>query len=427
MPRLDWLTKKRDGIFSISSAHAINIMVAILTLPIILGNIPVADYGKWQFMLALQAWGLMISVPQITDGSKRGIAMGQDGTFFFALFKRAKGLFVSAGLFLLLATYFHTTSRSTFAMLAGLSAVYFFSNILVQTSIGEYFIAKKDFVHYGIWTILSSPVARVGASVIALYTHSIVLFVLFQISFATLISIGAMMALVKQRSLWKQYAQSNYDASCIKFGIRSLPTDIMGALSNRIVEVLIGVFFGVTSLAYFSVARDLRNQIANLMKISSPLFYADFVKQPFDAMVQLINKHLGWMIAVSVGFGAAGVGLGIAYIFLFLPSEFQAAIPFLFIFGISFPVGFPTIMFNTILQAHLRYRAIAVATLLPNAIEIVLVVILGWIWGIMGMTAGIALFGYVSFVFFYLATVKRESFKRVLEDRKLLRILMNNY
>ncbi|MBI4435781.1 hypothetical protein HY630_03855, partial [Candidatus Uhrbacteria bacterium] len=355
------------------------------------------------------------------------IALGQDGTFFFALFTRAKWLLISAALFFSLAIYFQTTDRSTFALLAGLSAFYLFTNILIQTSIGEYLIAKKDFVRYAIWTTLSSPVARIGSSIVVVYTQSIVLFVLFQIGFATLISLLALTALVKNRALWKHYTHRNYDASCVTFGIRSLPTDILGAISNRLVEILIGIFFGVTSLAYFSVARDLRNQIANFMKIVLPLFYADFVKQPIDVLTQRVRKHLPRMIATSIGLGVAGLGLGVIYIFFFLPSEFQSAIPFLLILGLSFPIGLPTIMFNTILQSHLRYRALAMATLIPNAIEIVLVIILGLIWGILGMTVAIALFGYVSFVFFYLATIKREAFKKFLERRNLFRAVMNNY
>ncbi|TAL50346.1 hypothetical protein EPN81_03050 [Patescibacteria group bacterium] len=427
MTQLSWLTKKRNGILPLSSTHAINILVAVLTLPIILTSLPIDDYGKWQFMLALQAWGLVISAPQITDGSKRGIALGQEGTFFFALFARAKWLLVSSGLFLLLGVYFQLTDRGTFALLAGLSAFYLFSNILVQTSIGEFFISKKEFVQYGIWTTISSPVARIGSSVVALYTQSIVLFVLFQIVFATLISIFTMTTLIKRRTLWMQYIQGNYDASCIKFGIRSLPTDILGAISNRLVEVLIGIFFGITSLAYFSVARDLRNQVANMLKMALPLLYADFVKQPIDALARRLTQKLMPMIATSTGLGIIGILLSIAYILFFLPDAFRAAIPFLLILGLAFPIVIPTIIYNTVLESHLRYRAIALATIVPSVIKIVLVIFLGWLWGILGMTVAIALFGYTSFAFFYLATVHRESFKKFLEQSRIMRAIMHVY
>lgn len=34
----------------------INTLIALVSLPIILSSLPTADYGKWQFILAIQAW-----------------------------------------------------------------------------------------------------------------------------------------------------------------------------------------------------------------------------------------------------------------------------------------------------------------------------------------------------------------------------------
>ncbi len=421
------LLAKKNGILSLSSTHVINIGVAVLTLPIILINIPISEYGQWQFMLALQSWAGVISAQQITGGSKRGLALGQDGTFFFALFKRGKLLLLSSLLFFLLALYFYQTDRATLASLSGLGAVYLFSNILIQTSIGEYFIAKKQFFVWGIWDILSSPIARIGSSVVAFLTHSVIFFVVFQIIFAGSISLIALSLLISKHGLWRQFRQKNYDISCVKYGLRFFPIDLLGVISNRLVEVLIGVFFGFSSLAFFSVARDLRNQVANILKISSPLLYGDFVRQPIEKLTETIRKRIPQMIATSTALAFIGVGLGVAYIFYFLPNPFQASLPLFVILSLAFPIGIPTILLHTILDSHLRYRAIAAATVIPNIIEIILIVLLGWIWGIIGMTTAIAIFGFISFLFYYLATVKRETFKAFLERNRLLQSISKIY
>lgn len=427
MQLVSFISKKKNGVLSLTSSHLFNIAVAIFTLPIILSSIPIADYGKWQFMLALQAWAITLSAPHITDGSKRGLALGQDGTFFFALIKRGKLMLIPSGLFLLLGIFFLWTDRTEFGLLFLVSAAYLFSNILLQESVGDFLIAKQSFAAHGIWSVLTSPVARIGSSAVAFFTQSIVLFALFQVAYALLITLVALLTLIKKRNLWAQYRRHNYDASCFRFGIRSLPVDILGALSNRLIEILIGTTFGLSSLAYFSVARDLRNQIANLLKITFPLFYADFAKRPLEDLTDLVKKQMIRMVAASTLLGGLGVLAGIAYILYFLPHEFRTAIALLALLGLAFPIGIPTIVLSTVLQSHLRYRAIAVATTIPNAIEVVLILLLGWLFDINGMIIAVAIFGYVSFIFFYLATVKREPFKKWLEHSKLLRTLMNIY
>ncbi|MCR4314436.1 MAG: hypothetical protein NUV84_04285, partial [Candidatus Uhrbacteria bacterium] len=113
-----FILKKKNGVLALTSSHLFNIAVAILTLPIILSSLPVADYGKWQFLLALQAWAITISAPHITDGSKRGLTLGQDGTFFFALLKRAKLMLLPSTLFLLLGAFFLWTDRTEFGLLS---------------------------------------------------------------------------------------------------------------------------------------------------------------------------------------------------------------------------------------------------------------------------------------------------------------------
>lgn len=424
--RTDHATKQR-AVFSLTSPHLFSIVVAIFTFPIILSSLPVADYGKWQFVLALQAWAITLSAPQITSGSKRGLSLGQDGTFFFALFKRGTFMLFPSAMFLLLGTFFLWSEKTEFGLLCFVSSFYLFINILLQESIADFLIAKKSFVAHGIWSVLTSPVARIGSSMVAFFTQSIVLFSLFQVGYAFLVSLVGLAVLIKMNGLWEQFKRKHYDVSCFRFGIRSMPIDALGALSSRLIDILIGILFGLSSLAYFSVARDLRNQIVSIFKISFPLLYADFAKQPLDQLTSLVKKRMPRMIATSTLLGGLGLLAGVGYITLFLPKEFLSVIPLFAILSLAFPVGIPTIVLSTVLQSHLRYRAIAIATSIPNLFEIMLISLLGWLNGIPGMVLAIALYGYISFLFFYLAVIKRESFKKVLEQRKLLRTLMEIY
>jgi len=427
MGLFSFLFKNKTNIFYLSGTHFVNIFVAIITLPILLHLLPIEEYGKWQFMLALQTCVLTTSAQQITIGAKRGIALNKDGTFLYALLQRGKILLITASFFLIGMCYFALTDRFTLSLLSGLSALYVFTNILFQTSISEYFIAKKEFSKSALWGILSSPVARIGSTIVAILTQSIVFFVLFQVAFALLISVIACFHLFLKKRLWLEYRLGNYDRSCVKYGLKSLPADLLGAISNRMVEIVIGVFFGFTPLTYFSVARDLRNQIGSVIKIISPLLFADFVKQPLSSLTVRIRKLLPKMIFLSSFLGASGVGIGILYILAFLPETFRASINILIIISLAFPLGIPTLLFGTILQAHLRYKALALATIVPNFLEIFFILVLGWIWGITGMAFAIAIFGFLSFLSHYLVTVKREAVINLFEKSGILKKIMQIY
>ncbi len=76
--------------FFILFSKVIGVLVSLFTLPIILNNLPIEEYGIFQFILALQAWLLALTGNHITSGSIKGLAKGFDGTFFFAFISRIK-------------------------------------------------------------------------------------------------------------------------------------------------------------------------------------------------------------------------------------------------------------------------------------------------------------------------------------------------
>lgn len=82
----------------------INAVIALAIFPIVLANLPVADYGKFQFTLALQIWLSAISAGSISSASKRGIAKELNGTFLYAFLVRLR-LLVPAGILVLGVTF----------------------------------------------------------------------------------------------------------------------------------------------------------------------------------------------------------------------------------------------------------------------------------------------------------------------------------
>lgn len=419
--------KKKNGFFFLNLFQIINVVVAVATLPVILSNIAIAAYGQWQFILALQALAVVISVPHVTDGSKRGLANGKYGTFFYALIKRAKLLIISSIVFLFLSIYFFFTERTALSFLSGISVVYLFSNLLIPLSIGEYFIAKGEFRFWSIWQFVMSPLSRLGSTVVALATHSIVAFAFFQAFYGAAVCTSALFFLIIKRNLWKQYRRREFDVGCYQYGLKYLPIDVIGAISYKLAEVLIATFLGFTTLAIFSVAKEIRNQISNALKVVGPLFYADFARQNMEKIIRSLQKNLLTIIVMGIPVAILAVFCGVIYIFYLLPAEFVSSIKILFILSIGLPLVIPLTILHTILSAHFRYRALAAAVIIPQLIEIILIIFLGFWWGVIGISIAMAIYSFTGFLFYYLVTIKRDVFIHLVQQSKLFQVVTRWY
>lgn len=422
-----YLNRKKDGFLYLSAPQFVSIAVAVITLPIVLSSLTPASYGQWQFILALQTWGLVFSASQITDASKRGLALGQKGTFFYALFRRALFLLISAGVFIALSVYFFETGRIVLAFLSMISVPYLYTNVLMPTSIREYLIAEQKFRSWSIWRVATGPLMNIGAAVVAYVTQSVILFVLFQALYGLIVSIIALGIITTKDHLWQFYRRGEFDSGCVRYGIRFIPIDGIGALASRVSDVLIATLFGFTTLAVFSVARQLRDVIANLLKMSGPLVYADFVRRTKDLLLLQLRRYLSVAILFSTVASVIPVALALFYIVWFLPAPFGAGISYVLIFSAGLPLVVPLILLHTALEAHYRYKEIAVATIIPNVLKIILVIVLGFLGGIRGIIIALVAHVLVSFWFYYLVTFKKELVVRFVEHSALLKKIAKLY
>ena len=53
------------GTLYLNAPPAINTAIGLVTLPIILAALSTTDYGKWQFVLAIQLWVTAITIGQL--------------------------------------------------------------------------------------------------------------------------------------------------------------------------------------------------------------------------------------------------------------------------------------------------------------------------------------------------------------------------
>ena len=415
------------GGFFLNAPLVTNSIVALATLPIILANLPIADYGKWQFVLALQIWLVASTAANITTASKKGIAQELNGTFFHAFLARLK-LLVPVGILALVAAFcLEILGQHIFSVLLVIVGVYLVFGYLFQTSFYEFLIAKKRFKDWCFWQILISSVAMIGSALVALVTKDITYFALFQLGSSSVLGWIGWFWMVRRGALIDSYKKGGIDKECVPYGLKLIPVDLVIITAGKISHFVIGPFFGFANLAIFSVAYNMRDKCAGIMKSARPLLYADFAKMERKELVKIINRYSVKVGALSALLTLGFIGAGWFYIKFFLPETFHQAIIYFMILALGLPPGILGIILSTVLESHLRYKELAVAAVVPNLLRITLILILGYFWQIIGICVALAISGWIDFGFYYLLTLREDLAVGVIDKCLFLKRLSEKY
>jgi len=411
--------------FFLTFPQLIAIFVTLITLPIILANIPIKDYGIFQFVLALQLWIVTLTAGHIILGAKKGIAKGLDGTFLFAFFYRLKLLAVLGLIGVIISIVLYRVGFTVWSLLLLTMSLFLIIGYLPQVSYREFFIAKKQFKNFAIWQTIPSVLVSIALAAAAFLTHNILICAITYFGLITLISWSGVLYVVYRNNLFFAYKQGRIDRKCIPYGLKLIPASLILQTSNKISNFIIGPFFGFANLAVFSIASQLDVKFKSFTKLSYNLLYSDFAKYEQDKLVKKIKSRLKQGIMVSVIITLGCIFLGYIYINLFLPQLYQSAKLYFLILSLGLPAVILQIILHTVLAANLRYKELTVLLILPNLIKIILIILLGLLFKVIGVCWGVALGAWISFSFYYFLTIRKELAIKLIKNFPLLKKLSN--
>ena len=128
------LIKYAKGMFLLNLPLSVHAIVSLVTLPIVLGSVKAADFGKWQFILALQVWAFALSADNITRATKRGVANSLDGTFIYGFFVRLKFIVALTLVLLTVAIFVSFSGSRIMALLLVILSCYLSIGYLFQVT-----------------------------------------------------------------------------------------------------------------------------------------------------------------------------------------------------------------------------------------------------------------------------------------------------
>ena len=415
-----------DGFYLIFP-QIVAILIGLIALPIILANLPIANYGKWQLVLALQTWIIIFTAANITSASKRGISRGLNGTFLYGFLMRLK-LLIPLGILVLGASfYFKILGQHIFSALLIIIGLYLIFGYLFQLSFTEFLIAKKKFKQWCFWQILNTSISMIGSAIIAYLTKNIIYFALFQLGSATVLGLIAWFLIIKNENLIESYKRGEIDKECRSFGFKLIPVDFINITAGTVSNFIIGPFFGFANLAVFSIANGLRDNFAGFMKLARPLLYSDFSGNKKDKLIKVLNSKLKYGIIGSIIITFFCIIAGYLYIKLFLPQVYQVAIIYFLILSLTLPPVMLQIIIYVILEVNFRYKELSALAIVPALIKIVLILLLGLLLGIVGICWGVVLGAWISFAFYYFLTMKRDFVVQFIQRHPWLEKISKKY
>lgn len=402
------------GSFFLGLPQIISISVTLITLPIILANLSMKDYGLLQFVLAIQVWFMSLTAEHATSGAQRGIARGLDGTFLFAAFSRLRFV-IPVGLFALLSALFvYYAGWMLFAQLLGIMGGFLIIGYLPEVSYRYVFIAKKQFKEFAAWKIATSIVIPVASATAAVLTQDILIFTFVHFGSTALIGWIGLLYVVIKNHLFSAYKEGNIDKKSFPYGIKMIPASLVLQTSNKITDFIIGPFFGFANLAVFSIARNLETRARSPVKIIQHLLYPDFAKDGWDNLIQKIQSKLKDVFLVSVFIAMGFAIIGYLYIVIFLPSSYVQSAAYFLILVLGLPAAILQTILHTAFASALRYKELSVLLIIPNIFKILFIVTLGFFFGIIGVVWSLTLSAWLTYFFSYVLFTRPESVAKIL-------------
>jgi len=410
----------------LNTPRGVTVLVQITTLPIVLANLRLTDYGLFQLILAIQVWLNVFTANQMTGGSIRGIARDLNGTLFFVFFARLKFFIPIITCGLIASLFIYQAGLTTFSLLLLLMLIFLITGFLPLTSIRQFFFAKKQFKQFAFWESLIIAISTIGATLAVFLTQSILIFAMTRFGLVVLISLIGFFYISLKYKLFSAYKQGSIDKEVFSYGVKMIPANFVLASANKAPEFIIAAFSGTGNLAIFSVAARIEGVLRNFFSSSThTLFFADFAKISQSSAIKKINAKLKQGLILTTLMSVFFVLLGYIYIALFLPQDYQMAKIYLLILGLSLPLLALQGIMQAILEVNFRYKELTALFILPNLLKLVLVISLGIRGGLIGVCWGIVLGSWANFIFYYFFTLKRNLAIRLINKFSLLRKLSN--
>ena len=112
---------------------------------------------------------------------------------------------------------------------------------------------------------------------------------------------------------------------------------------------------------------------------------------------------------------------------MFLPEDYSPAISYIIIFVLAFPAFIIQSILRTAVDSGLRHKEVIFFTFFACFFRIGAMLILGYFFKIIGIVLALALATWLEFILYYLATINKEFFTKMLNEHTFISRIINKF
>src|SRR3989338_3297773 len=364
--------------------QSITVAIQLVVMPFLARVLSPAEFGIFQFSQTVITWLSIFSIGNSTLAAKKGMVENKNGTILYAFVYRFK--FVA-----------------TLTIFCFIAAVVFFFGYLPQVNFPQLFIAKENFGLFVFWQSLAIFVSQAFTLWTAFATENVVLVMFAQYASLAVICILAFLWGLKKYHCVAAYKKGEIDCSCVDYGKKLIPVEILQGTAGSIHNFIIGPLFGFASLAVFSIATRIDVLFRSIISSGYYLLYADFAKIEISEIRRHLKQKLFFVLVSSSLFSMGLFFASWLYIINFLPSSYANAIVYIGILVCALPAVVLQGIMQSALESKLKAEDLRFATFISQILRIIFLIV-GGFFGIVGITLSLAVsawFGVLCFAFVF--------------------------
>lgn len=383
--------------------QAVTVAIQIVVMPFLARLLTPSEFGIFQFSQNLITWLSIFSVGNSTLSAKKGMVENKNGTILYAFLYRFKFMVVLCFLCFVAAGGFFLLGKPILPALSIIVGLFLLFGYLAQVSFPQLFIAKENFGLFVFWQSVAIFVSQACTLAIAYLTKDVTLVIFAQYASMALICCLAFVWGLKKYHCIAAYKKGEIDRSCVDYGKKLIPVEILQGTAGSIHNFIVGPLFGFASLAVFSIAIRIDVLFRSIISSGYYLLYADFAKIEISEIRRHLKQKLFFVLFSSSLISLLLFFVSSVYIVHFLPASYGEAIVYIGILVCALPAVVLQGIMQSAMEAKLKAEDLRFATFLSQILRIVFLVV-GGFFGIVGITLSLtvsAWFAVLCFVFVF--------------------------
>lgn len=340
----------------------------------------VADYGLLVWIGTIIALLSPFGLPGISTSITGAVAKGFDGNFRRGTWLEMAGGTLGGLVLLGFAGYYwfwtHEITKALIFIVAGVLG----PGLWLDTH-QCFWNGKKNFKAI-FWSTVPARLLQLLSTAVVLYYTSNLLWVfsMQQIIFVAA-NIGAVLWIIRDKNTNKNLSNEYHS-----FGIYSTNLYWLGSVVAYLDKLIIGVFFGLESLAVFAVGELIYTYFYKTpASLLSQVFLPRLAEMEVKQAARWVRDRQKFLIIVTVLIVTL-IGIAIPYVYpILFSTKYTDSVFYAYLFMGCIVLGAPTLLSGTLLKAHAMKKETTMGWMILCITPLIFIPLLGWLFGIAGI------------------------------------------